>query len=111
MIKGKRNTGRKRATIQDVFILRICSFFLPETTSKSEKAADFLGLPPLLDLPVRTKGYAGSFYLVFVVLLTDKRDGLEGIAQVISYLPGCCAVIMEGHLIFLVNVQHQVNLT
>ena len=60
---------------------------------------------------VRTLCVAGSFYLVLVVLLADKRDGLEGIAQVFSYLPGSCAVIMEGHLILLIDVQHQVNLT
>ena len=40
-----------------------------------------------------------------------KCDGLEGVAQVFSYLPGCCAVIMEGHGIFLIAAQHQINLT
>ena len=66
---------------------------------------------PLWCLSLRTLCVAGSFYLVLVVLLADKRDGLEGIAQVFSYLPGSCAVIMEGHLILLIDVQHQVNLT
>ena len=40
-----------------------------------------------------------------------KCDGLEGVAQVISYLPSRCAVFILGHFVCLIAAQHQVNLT
>ena len=52
---------------------------------------------------------AGGALAVYVAML--KCDGLEGVAQVFSYLPGCCAVFIEGHGIFLIAAQHQINLT
>ena len=52
---------------------------------------------------------AGFALAVYVAML--KCDRLEGVAQVFSYLPGCCAVIMESHGLFLIAAQHQINLT
>ena len=39
---------------------------------------------------------AGGALAVYVAML--KCDGLEGVAQVFSYLPGCCAFTCPGKL-------------